>query len=139
MCPGCEGSIHRDVLAAFAGRWIADVARSERHSANPFQSASLEITVAGNTLTIVDWLVLESGDSHQGNNLIQVDGLEHPMDTLGNAVIATRLAPRAIDIVGVHAAGDGGRLRYEVSDDGRMLTVSDADGSMRVVFNRAKE
>jgi hypothetical protein len=44
-----------------------------------------------------------------------------------------------IDVVGLHAGGDGDRLRYEVSDDGRTLTVSDAGGLMRVIFNRAAD
>jgi hypothetical protein len=118
------------------GRWIANLEESKRHPANPFQGASLEIEAAGDTLTIVDRLVLESGDTHQGRNVMHLDGHEHPTDGLGNGVIATRLGPRAIDVVGLHAAGDGGRLRYEVSADGRTLTVSDAAGLMRVVFDR---
>jgi hypothetical protein len=122
----------------FAGRWVANLGQSMRHPSNLFQSASMVIKVAGDTLTIVDWLVLESGDSHQGKNVVKVDGVEHPTDDRGNAVIATRLGTGMIDVVGLHAAGDGGRLRYEMSDDGNTLTVSDADGLMRVVFNRAE-
>jgi hypothetical protein len=125
-------------LTAFAGRWIANLKQSQRHPANQFQSASMDIEAAGDTLTIVDRMVLASGDSHQGTNVMHVDGLEHPTDGRGNAAIATQTGPRAIDVVGVHAAGDGGRLRYELSEDNRTLTVSDAAGLMRVVFDRAQ-
>ena len=124
-------------LAAFVGRWNANLERSKRHPGNPFQSASMDIEANGHTLTIVDRLVLESGDMHQGENVIQVDGLQHPTDGLGNAVIATQLGPRVIEAVGLHAAGDGGQLRYEVSEDGRTLTLSDAARLMRVIFDRA--
>ena len=126
-----------DSLIAFVGRWVASLERSKRHPANAFQSASLDIEVTGDTLAIVDRLVLESGDTHQGKNVMQVDGLEHPTDGLGNRVAATQLGPRVIEAVGLHVAGDGGRLRYEVSEDGLTLTVFDAAGLMRVVFDRA--
>lgn len=96
----------------------------------------MDIEATGDTLTIVDRLVLESGDTHQGKNVIYADGLEHPTDGLGNRVAATQLGPRVIEAAGLHVAGDGGRLRYEASEDGRTLTVSDNAGLMRVVFDR---
>ena len=124
-------------LDGFVGGWVASIERSKRHPANAFHSASLSIEATGDTLAIVDRLVLESGDTHQGKNVMSVDGLEHPTDGLGNRVAATQLGPRVIEAVGLHVAGDGGRLRYEVSEDGRTLTVSDDAGLMRVVFDRA--
>jgi hypothetical protein len=88
-------------------------------------------------LTIVDRLVLESGDTHHGTNVMQVDGLEHSTDGRGNRLTATQLGPRLIEAVGLHVDGTGGHLRYEVSEDGRTLTVSEMAGTMRVVFDRA--
>jgi hypothetical protein len=130
--------LHSDSLSAFAGRWLANLEQSKRHPANLFQSASMDIEASGDTLTIVDRLVLESGDTHHGKNVMQVDGLEHSTDGLGNAIVATQIGARVIDVVGIHVAGDGGRLRYEVSEDGRTLTTSDDAGLMRVVFDCAE-
>ena len=124
-------------LGAFVGRWVASIERSKRHPANAFRSASLDIEATGDTLAIVDRLVLESGDTHQGKNVINVDGLEHPTDGRGNRVAARQLGARVIEAVGLHVGGDGGRLGYEVSEDDRTLTVSDDAGLMRVVFDRA--
>jgi hypothetical protein len=125
-------------LAAFAGRWTANIAKSQRHPGNMFHSAAIEIEAIGDTLKIVDRFVLESGDTHEGRNVMRIDGLEQPTDGLGNRFTATQLGPRLIDVVGVHAAGDGGHLRYEISEDGRTLTVSEIGGAMRVVFERAE-
>jgi hypothetical protein len=126
-----------DSLHAFVGRWVARLEESTRHPANAFQSASMDIEKIGDTLAIDDRLVVESGDTHQGKNVLHVDGLEHHTDGLGNRVVATQLGPRLIEAVGLHVAGDGGRVRYEVSEDDRTLTVSDDAGLMRVVFVRA--
>ena len=123
-------------LAVFAGCWTANLANSTRHPGNLFQSASLAIESMGDTLTIVDRFVLESGDPHEGKNVMRVDGREHPTDGAGNRFSAILAGPRVIEVVGVHAAGDGGCLRYEVSEDGRTLTVSEIGGAMRVVFDR---
>jgi len=134
----CRMLTNQGVLGAFAGRWLANLGQSTRHPANAFQSASLEIAATGDTLTMVDRLVLESGDTHHGKNVMTVDGLEHSTDGLGNRVTATQLGPRLIEAVGLHVAGDGGHLRYEVSEDGRTLTVSEMAGAMRVVFDRVE-
>lgn len=125
-------------LSAFAGCWTANRVQSKRHPENLFQSATLEIDAMGDTLAIVDRFVLESGDTHEGKNVVRVDGREHPTDHLGNRFTATQLGPRLIDVIGVHVAADRGRLRYEVSEDGRTLTVSEIAGTMRVVFDRAE-
>lgn len=125
-------------LDAFAGRWMANLERSKRHPENQFQSAMIEIESIGDALTMVDRFVLESGDTHHGRNVMQVDGREHPTDGAGNRYAATQLGPRLVEVLGLHADGSGGRLRYEVSDDGRTLIVSDGAGAMRVVFDRGE-
>src|SRR5688572_21593963 len=47
-------SAEREGGHPFAGRWIANVARSRRHPANMFQRAVLEFAVDGNSVNIDD-------------------------------------------------------------------------------------
>jgi hypothetical protein len=61
----------------FVGKWKADLAKSKQHPANPFQSATLEFTVAGNTVTIFDSVLDAAGREEHNKNMLRVDGKEH--------------------------------------------------------------
>ena len=41
----------------FVGKWIANLSKSKRHPANQFQSGTIEFSVDGDTVTIVDTLL----------------------------------------------------------------------------------
>jgi hypothetical protein len=56
------------------GTWTANVSKSRRHPANPFQRATLHFDVAGDTVTIADLVVNASGHEY-GRNTIRVDDL----------------------------------------------------------------
>jgi GNAT superfamily N-acetyltransferase len=103
----------------FAGRWIANLAKSQRHPANLFRSATLQIDAIGDSLTMVDSFVMESGDTHEGRNTIQ----------------PRRIGTHAVEAVAHHGAQEV-RVRYEVSADGKTLTASDPAGAMRIVFDK---
>ena len=56
---------------------IANLSKSRRHPDNQFRSATLEVQVDGDTVTIADFVVDDSGHEFQGRNTILVDGNEH--------------------------------------------------------------
>jgi len=120
----------------FVGAWTANLAKSKRHPANLFRSATLKFEVSGDRITIVDAAVLESGDHHHATNTIQADGREHPAGRPGYVLTVSRPGPRVVEAQATHGGRYEGRVRYEVSPDGQTLTLTDGEGQMRVVFDR---
>jgi hypothetical protein len=115
----------------FAGRWTANLAKSRRHPANPFQSATMEFTVLGDSVTIVDVVVDEAGREERSKNTILADEVEYPSGN-GYTLMARW---RGLHILETVAKKDGqvaGWGKYEVSDDGKTLTIS-ADDQMIVL------
>jgi hypothetical protein len=109
----------------FAGRWRANLSKSHRHPGNQFQNAVLEFAVQGNSVTIVDVLVDDSGREVHGKNTIIVDGNEHPSGHDDGYVLIARW--RGLRILETLATRDGraaGWGRYEVSADDNTLTIS---------------
>jgi Glyoxalase superfamily protein len=107
----------------FAGKWTANLSKSKRHPSNQFQSAILQITVDGNTVTIIDVVVDDSGREVQGKNTIPVDGNEHMSEN--KYVLVARW--RGAYVLETEATKDGlpvGWGTYEVSEDGQTLTIS---------------
>src|SRR5687768_10393476 len=58
----------------FAGAWVANLTRSQRHPLNPFRTATLHIDVVGDIVTIVDVVVDADGREEQHTNTIRADG-----------------------------------------------------------------
>jgi hypothetical protein len=107
----------------FVGNWIANLSKSKRHPSNPFQNATLQFTVVGDTVTIIDVVVDESGREIMTQNTISVDGQEHITEN-GYVLIARW---RGSNILETKAKKDdllAGWGRYEISDDGKTLTIS---------------
>lgn len=120
---------------AFAGTWTANLAKSEQHPANPFQSATLEFTVVGNTVTIAQVFVDPSGLEVGGRMTIQADGSEHPSEYgNGHALRARWIGSHILEVVDLKDGEILGRGTYEVSSDGRTLTVS--TNEQRIVLDR---
>ena len=109
----------------FAGKWVANLAKSKRHPANQFQHATIEFTVDGNAVTMIDAVVDESGHEVTGKNTIRVDGLEHAAENGSGYVMTARW--EGLRIIETEAKRDGqlaGWGKYEVSEDGQTLTIS---------------
>ena len=107
----------------FVGKWRANLSKSKRHPGNPFQSATIEFVVDGETVTITDVVVDESGKKTRGKNTILVDGHEHTSDN-GYAMLAKWNGPRVIETFATKDGQVAGWGKYEVSEDGKTLTVS---------------
>ena len=120
----------------FAGKWIANLSKSKRHPANQFQSAKLEFTVNGDTVTITDVVIDESGHEVAGKNTIVVDGVEYAAENgSGYILMAKWNGPRVIE---TEARKDGqiaGWGKYEVSEDAKTLTITGDD--QMIVLDRS--
>ena len=112
------------IESPFAGRWVADVARSKRHPANQFQRATIEFRVSGNRVLVTNDVVDEAGKVVHGQHTLQVDGLEHAF-TNGHVLTASWRGLRTLETVATQHGQVVGRGTYTVSDDGRNLTITD--------------
>jgi hypothetical protein len=111
----------------FAGSWIANLTRSKRHPAHPFRSARLVVEVAGDTVTISDVVVDESGKEERHTNALCVDGQEHAQGGSGYSLLASWRGSRILETVGKKDGQVIGRGTYEVSADGSTMTISSAE------------
>ena len=117
-----------------AGGWIANVAKSRRHPANPFESGRIHLTIKGNSVDIVDEFVDEYGKSMRGRNHLDVDGVERGRGN-GHSVSASWI-PGGLAAVDKQGNQVIGRATYVVSMDGRTLTISNESGDTIIVLDR---
>ena len=107
------------------GKWTANLSSSKRHPTNQFQSATLQFTVDGDSVTITDVVVDDSGREEHGKNTILVDGNEHPSENgNGYALVARWRGSRVLETIAKKNGQVVGWGTYEVSDDGKILTIS---------------
>ena len=109
----------------FEGKWIANLSKSKRHPGNQFQSAMLEFGVAGDIVTITDVVIDAEGREAHGKNTILADSVEHSSEERNGYVLMARW--RGQHVLETEAKKDDqivGWGRYEVSDDGKTLTIS---------------
>jgi len=134
---GSEGS-------PFSGTWVANIEKSKRHPNHQFQSATMEFTVAGNTVTLKHGGVNAGGQQESGTVVLQADGQEHPIPGAPGVTVVTRwVDPRVLHTIGKSAGAQVGEQTYEVSTDGKTLTAKvsgvDASGArfdQVIVFDR---
>ena len=107
----------------FTGRWIADVSRSKRHPLNLFQRATMVFTVRGNAVDVSNEVVEENGKVVRGRYTFQADGAEYPQ-THGISLTAWWRDQRTLDTRATQNGKVVGRGSYNVSEDGRELTVT---------------
>ena len=120
----------------FAGRWMANVAKSRRHPANEFRSATIVFEVGGDTVSITDVTVDAAGREERHVNTLQADGVEHPSGAgNGYSLVARWRGSHALETVVTKDGQPTGGVTYEVSPDGRTLTIS-AD-QQSIVLDRA--
>jgi Glyoxalase superfamily protein len=122
----------------FAGRWVTDLSRSTRHPLQEFEVAHLDIQIAGEIVTLTDVIVDPSGRKEQHVNTLEVTGEEHPLKYAGYAVTARWCGSHVLQAVVKKDGRLEGRSTYEVSSDGRTLTLrgETETGSHVIVFNR---
>lgn len=120
-------------LNPFVGKWTANISKSQRHPANQFQSALLEFSVLGNTVTIADVYVDDAGHEMRGKNTILADGVEYPSDN-GYTLTASWRGPRVLETFAKKDGQVAGWGTYEVSDDSKTLTISGDE--QRIVLDR---
>jgi hypothetical protein len=109
----------------FAGEWRADVAKSQRHPLNPFQSATIVFEVDGQDLRMTDLVVDVDGRQERHVNTIRVDGRERAAEPRrGYSVRASWRDPYGFEAVGLKDGQTIGGATYAVSPDGRTLTIS---------------
>jgi hypothetical protein len=120
----------------FAGRWKADLTKSRRHPANPFRSAVLEFTVEGDTVTIVDVVVDDSGRETCGRNTIIADGQAHSSGLNDGYVLSAHWrGPGILETLATRDGEAAGWGRYEISADHQTLTISGEE--QVIVLDRA--
>ena len=118
-----------------AGEWIADVARSKRHPHNQFRRAMLQFDVKGESVTVTNAVIEESGRVERGTHTVVADG--HERETGNGHVLRARwIGTRVLETVASKEGVVVGKGRYEVSPDGATLTVTDGTGDQRLVFER---
>lgn len=128
-----EGSVPTE--SPFAGTWKADVANSKPHPANRFRSATLQFSVRGNVVTIGQSLIGESGQEERNRTALHIDGREHVSDDQpGLSVLAVWRGANAFQVIAKKDGEVVGAGTYQVSADGRELTVTTDD--MRIVLDR---
>jgi hypothetical protein len=117
----------------FAGTWIANLTKSLQHPQNQFCSATLQITVEGESVTIRHIGITDAGAEEEAVNAILVDGKDYPGRS-GHVLTASWLAPRVLEVVDKKDGQVEGRGTYAVSADGKTLTIA-ADQQV-IVFER---
>jgi len=109
----------------FAGKWKADLTRSQRHPIRQFQSAMIEFTVEGNNLTLADTVVEEFGQKNTSISTILVDGNEHLLENgNGSIFMAKWRDSHTFEVVTKKDGEVVGWGVYEVSEDGHILTIT---------------
>lgn len=108
-----------------AGQWRANLAKSKRHPANEFQTATIVFEVRGDDIRITDVVIDASGREKRHINVIRADGVEHasePGD--GYSLLAKWRDLQTLETVGKKDGQLVGAATYEVSVDGQTLTIS---------------
>jgi hypothetical protein len=122
---------------SLVGAWAVNLQKSKQHPANPVRQAILQISVQGDRVTLDDVVVDEAGREERHRNTLYTDGQEHPSDYgNGYTLLATWRGSRVLEVAGRQHTVDHGRVRYEVSPDGRTLTVTGPAGEHVSVFDR---
>lgn len=129
-----EGTLS-GATSPFAGRWTADVAQSQRHSANEFRAATIIFDVDDDDVRITDMLVDADGREERHVNAIRVDGQEH-VSANGYSLVARWQDSRTLETVGRKDGGMSGGATYSVSPDGRTMTIR--SDQQVIVLNRGK-
>jgi ketosteroid isomerase-like protein len=120
------------------GNWTANMAKSKLDPPGQFRSATLQIAVAGDAMTMASELVDGSGQTRRVAETFRTDGTETP-GTLnpGVTLMARWLGPTVLASI---AKKDGqviALVTYQLSTDGKTLTSrSSGTAEQTIVFDR---
>lgn len=117
-----------------AGNWLVNVEKSVRHPANLFKRGRIHIAVNGSSVDLVDEFVDETGRAIRGRNHLDVDGVARDFAN-GYTVSAVWIA-NGLQTVATKDGQVVGGATYEVSTDGRLLTITDTAGHSTIVLDR---
>ena len=116
--------------------WAALKAHVEAAPArNPFEgawkveAAAIRFAVNGNTVQSAHAGLAPSGRPERSHNTLQVDGVEREAAP-GLFIVARWLSPRAFETIARRESGIIGQGTYEVSADGRTLTIATRHAAM---------
>ncbi len=128
----------------FAGKWIANLSKSQQHENHRFKSAEIRFEISEEVVRIIYTGVNMSGKDESGTSEVRPDGKEYPVKEAPGFVQTAQW--QGSHILKLSAKKDGnvvGESRYEVSADGKSLTatVKSVDASGRpfdqvIVFDR---
>jgi len=122
----------------FVGSWTANMSKSKLDPPGQFRRATLEIAIAGDTMTMASELVDGFGQTRRVAETFRTDGTETP-GTLnpGVTLMARWLGPTVLASI---AKKDGqviALVTYQVSTDGNTLTSrSSGAAEQMIVFER---
>ena len=119
------GSIQPDAQKnPFVATWTANLAKSKLDPSSRFQGITLDITVAGDTMTMAATLVTASGEEQRMSETFRTDGTE-TAGTLGAGVVlmARWLGTHVLASVAQKDGQVVAIVTYEVSADGKTLTA----------------
>jgi hypothetical protein len=119
----------------FVGRWTANLAKSKRHPANEFRSATIEFDVSGDRVNIIDVVVDHAGREERRVNNMRVDGVERAAEnSSGYSLRAAWRTPRVLETIAWKDGAIAGTATYEVSPDGTTMTIT--GDQMSIVLDR---
>ena len=125
----------KPVASPLAGRWTANVSQSQRHPANQFRAATLQVKVSGDRVIVFDRVVDETGRETLSTNSLEADGQEHLAEQRGGySIVARWRDERTLDVVVSKNGQVEGRVTYQVSRDDQTLIIITAE--QRIVMER---
>ena len=118
---------------SLAGRWIAVLSLSIRHPLNEYRSATLNVSVDRDVVTIDDLVIDCDGRSERTRNVLHADGALRVLDR-DFAVKAQWETDRKLQVVVTRRDVLESVVTYEVSANRQALTVT--AGQQRHTFER---
>jgi hypothetical protein len=117
--------VDAQTTSPFLGTWKADVARSQRHPANQFRSATIVFEVNGDDVRISDVIVDADGREERRVNTLCADGRDRAAESgNGYSLRAMWRDAHTLETIGMKDGQHIGGATYTVSADGRTLTIS---------------
>lgn len=121
----------------FVGSWVADISKSRLSPAVPLQSATLQIAVAGDTVSMASTTVI-GGQEQNAAETFRSDGTETPGTINPGIMLAAKwVGSHVLASIATKNGQVFALVTYEVSADGKTLT-SRSSGMIEqvIVFER---
>jgi len=122
----------------FVGTWTANIPKSRLSPNYQFQSATLEIAVAGDTVTMSSIVINAAGQEQRAAETFRADGTETPGTlTPGVTHIGQWVGSHVLATIAKKGGEVFALMTYQVSTDGRTLTAR-SSGMLEqvIVFDR---